>query len=190
MTSDAAGPGATPAPASAGSAAPVQPAGPPGAGSAGGGDPAVGPTGAPSRVAADVTWERLNEQLDWYDRKASDAQRRYKLLKTIELIVAAAVPVIAALDAPAGLTAGVAAIVVVLEGVQQLFQWQALWVRYRSTAEALKHERYLYLVEAGPYRGSDRARALAERIEGLISQEHAGWVQAQFRKGDDDAKED
>jgi len=37
---------------------------------------------------------------------------------------------------------------------------------YRSTAEALKHERYLYLAKAGPYVGEDRHRPLAERIEG------------------------
>jgi hypothetical protein len=50
------------------------------------------------------------------------------------------------------------------------------WISYRSTAEALKHERYLYLARAGPYTGEDRHRQLAERIEGLISQEHAKWA--------------
>jgi hypothetical protein len=33
-----------------------------------------------------------------------------------------------------------------------------------------------YLANAGPYAGEDRHRQLAERIEGLISQEHAKWT--------------
>ena len=66
--------------------------------------------------------------------------------------------------------------IVVLEGAQHLYQLQEHWISYRSTAEALKHERYLYLARAGPYTGEDRHRALAERIEGLVSQEHAKWA--------------
>ena len=72
----------------------------------------------------------------------------------------------------------VAVSVVVLEGLQQLNQWQSNWVLYRSTAEALKHERFLYLANAGPYRGRDRSRVLAEKVEGLVSQEHAKWTDA------------
>jgi hypothetical protein len=79
--------------------------------------------------------------------------------------------VLAALDAPGVLTAALAAVVVIIEGVLQLNQWQTNWVLYRATAEALKHEKYLYLSEAGPYGGRDRDRVLAERVEGLVSQE-------------------
>ncbi len=39
---------------------------------------------------------------------------------------------------------GLAAVIVVLEGVQHLYQFQERWITYCSTAEALKHERYLY----------------------------------------------
>src|SRR3712207_9488676 len=52
-----------------------------------------------------------------------------------------------------------------------------LWVLYRSTAEALKHEKFLFLSCAGPYATADRLRVLAERVEGLVSQEHAKWTQ-------------
>ena len=40
-------------------------------------------------------------------------------------------------------------------------------------------ECYLYLAAAGRYDGSDRHAMLAERIEGLISQEHARWTESQ-----------
>jgi hypothetical protein len=128
--------------------------------------------------AATVAWERLEDELAWYDQKSSTCQRVFKQTKLLQIVVAAAVPVLAALSAPAALTASVAAVVVVLEGAQQLYQWQTNWVLYRATAESLKHERYLYLAEAGPYTGADRHRVLAERVEGLVSQEHAKWTEA------------
>jgi hypothetical protein len=44
----------------------------------------------------------------------------------------------------------------------------------------LKHEKYLYLAQAGPYAGADKpVVVLAERTESLISQEHAKWVSLQ-----------
>lgn len=130
------------------------------------------------------TWERLEDQLGWYDRKSVDAQRAYKRVKLSQLIIGAAVPVFAGLQVSAAITATLAAYVVVAEGAQQLYQWQTNWVLYRATAEALKHERYLYLAAAGPYNTDDRQRVLAERLEGLVSQEHAKWTESRQREPD------
>lgn len=123
-------------------------------------------------------WDRLEDQLDWYDRKSVAAQRAYKRVKLSQLIVGATVPVVAGLQVTPAVTATLAAFVVVAEGAQQLYQWQTNWVLYRSTAESLKHEKYLYLAAAGPYNTDDRHRVLAERLEGLVSQEHAKWTEA------------
>src|SRR5688500_2975403 len=145
---------------------------------------AVGPTGAQGGALGFMTgpedtgsradpgldhpaWARLVDQLFWYSRKSSAAQRAFTRLKVIEFAIAATVPVVAAAQGPALLTAALAAVVVVLEAVQHLYQWQTNWVLYRSTAEALKHEKYLFLSCAGPYASTDRLRVLAERIEGL-----------------------
>jgi hypothetical protein len=130
----------------------------------------------PPPAAEDPTWERLEAQLGWYDRNSGDNHRRYLWLKLLELAIAASLPVVAGMRSPVWVTGGLAAVIVVLEGTQHLFQFQEQWITYRSTAEALKHERYLYLANAGPYAGEDRHRQLAERIEGLISQEHATWT--------------
>ncbi|MGH3885045.1 MAG: DUF4231 domain-containing protein [Pseudonocardiaceae bacterium] len=129
------------------------------------------------------TWDRLEDQLGWYDRKSVAAQQAYKRVKLGQLTVGAVVPVVAALQVSAALTATLAALVVVAEGAQQLYQWQTNWVLYRSTAEALKHEKYLYLANAGPYSGEDRQRVLAERLEGLVSQEHAKWTETRQQAG-------
>ena len=127
---------------------------------------------------AGPTWDRLEDQLGWYDRKSIAAQRAYKRVKLSQLIIGAAVPVFAGLQVSAAITATFAAYVVVAEGAQQLYQWQTNWVLYRATAESLKHEKYLYLAAAGPYNTDDRHRVLAERLEGLVSQEHAKWTES------------
>lgn len=126
------------------------------------------------------TWARLEDQLDWYDRKSAHAQRWFKWLKICQLVTAAAIPVMAGNSAPAWLVGGAGALIVVLEGLQQLQQYQQNWASYRATCERLKHERFLFMAQAGPYATSPEPEALlAERIEGLVSQEHAAWVSQQ-----------
>ena len=124
----------------------------------------------------DPTWNRLEDQLRWYSTSSRKNQRYYQWLKLLEIAIAASLPVVTAVHSPVWVTGGLAALIVILEGVQHLYQFQEHWITYRSTAEALKRERYLYPAGTGPYAVSDRHRILAERLEGVISQENAGWV--------------
>lgn len=125
-------------------------------------------------------WERLDEQIAWYDRRSAHGKRWYQRLKVAQIVIAAAIPVAAAAGAPAAAAGAMGALIVVLESLQQLFQYQQNWTAYRSTCEALRHEKFLYLARAGPYADAARPMALlAERVEGLVSQEHAAWVSEQ-----------
>ncbi len=130
--------------------------------------------------AISPTWARLEEQIEWYDRKSGHAQRWFKGLKIAQIVTAAAIPVMAGNSAPAWLVGGAGALIVVLEGLQQLQQYQQNWAAYRATCERLKHERFLFMAQAGPYGTNPNPEAmLAERVEGLVSQEHAAWVSQQ-----------
>lgn len=126
---------------------------------------------------------RLEDQIAWYDRKSMSCQRIFKRIKTIEILAAALIPFLAAakeLPWSPWLTGGLGVMITVLEGILQLGQYQQNWITYRSTCESLKHEKYLYLGKAGPYASSPDAHALlAERVESLVSQEHAKWASAQ-----------
>ncbi len=131
-------------------------------------------------AAESPVWQRLNDQLRWYEDKCTHHRRWFQTLKVMQLVIAAAIPVIAAAGASAAVGGALGATIVVLEGLQQLFQFQQNWITYRTTAEALKHEQFLYLAEAGPYAAAPRPLALlAERVEGLMAREHASWAQAQ-----------
>lgn len=133
-------------------------------------DPAGVLTGASPAQA------RLEDQISWYDAKSRHNQRWFKLLKVCQIITAAAIPVAAGESAPAWLVGGAGALIVVLEGLQQLQQYQQNWITYRSTCERLKHEKFLFAARAGPYAVATPEVVLAERVESLVSQEHAAWV--------------
>ena len=129
---------------------------------------------------ADPTLERLEDQINWYDRKSNQNHRVYKWLKIIEIVAASLVPLFAGLKMPAAVTGGLGVLIAVLEGLLQLNQYHHNWIAYRSTCETLKHEKYLYLANAGPYSTATAAHALlAERVESLVSQEESKWAAGQ-----------
>lgn len=145
-------------------------------------------------LSTDATMERLEDQIAWYDKKSSRSQRNYKVLKVVSLTAAALIPLLSGFHLPelpwggnpTWLLGILGALIAVTEGVQQVNQYHANWIAYRATCEGLKHEKFLYLAKAGPYATSIHAhRLLAERIESLVSQEHAKWssVQESTAKG-------
>jgi hypothetical protein len=141
------------------------------------------------KVEKHPAWLRLNDQLDWYDRKSGENQKRYKQIKVAQLILAGSIPVFALVDGLWGrwVTAILGASVVILEGLQQLGQYNNLWTNYRATAEQLKHEKYLFLARSGPYQGlgdEEALRLLAERVEERVSTEHAKWVSERSKQDD------
>jgi len=139
-----------------------------------------------SLAGNDPVYARLEDQIDWYDRKSRSAQHLFKRIKVVEILCAALIPFLAALSFKNSnlVTAGLGVLITVLEGILHLNQYQQLWNTYRSTCESLKHEKYTFLGHAGPYTGAADPRAmLAERVESLVSQEHAQWSSFQQQAG-------
>jgi hypothetical protein len=99
----------------------------------------------------DSGYPRLEQQIRWYDSKSGQAQRWFKGVKAAEFVFSALVPLTALWNGWVTASLGIAA--VVLEGLQQLNQWQHNWITYRSTCEALRHEKYSYLGRSGSYDG-------------------------------------
>jgi hypothetical protein len=135
-----------------------------------------------SVAAVDPIMTRLESEIDWYNRNSLASQRAYKAIKLIEIIAAAMIPLLALsriAHMPA-VTGSLGALITVLEGVLQLNHYHENWISYRSSCEALKHEKYLYLGKASPYSTASDAHALlAERIESLVSQETTKWYSSQ-----------
>jgi hypothetical protein len=135
----------------------------------------------PEEVRQHPAWVRLNDQLRWYDHKSAVNQKRYEQIQAAQIILATSIPVFSLIGAASGqwITAIVGASVAILAGIQQLGNYNDLWTTYRATAEQLKHEKFLFLAQSGPYRslqGDEALRLLAERVEERVSTEHARWV--------------
>jgi hypothetical protein len=127
----------------------------------------------------DSTLERLDDQIALYERKSEISQRRLKWLKGIQLAAAGAIAVAAKVEAPRAVDPTLAALIIVIEGVEHSGRYEQKWSSYRWTCEAMKHEKWLFLARAGPYTHNSDARGLlAQRIEGLISTERARWISA------------
>lgn len=123
------------------------------------------------------TLSRLEDQIHYYSTSSRKNKLWFKGLKTVEIFIAAIIPFSAGFSAPVQITGGLGMLIVVLEGLQGLNQYQHNWITYRATSEELKHEKYLWLAKAGPYAAtSNRDTLLAERVESLISRENAKWV--------------
>lgn len=139
-------------------------------------------TGAAYAAEPDPIIDRLEDQIAWYDRKSTVNQRIYKRIKIVEIVAAALIPFIGTfnLARAAWATGGLGVVITVLEGMLHLNQYQQNWTAYRSTCESLKHEKFTYLGKAAPYANAPDPHALlAERIESLVSQEHAKWASVQ-----------
>jgi hypothetical protein len=144
------------------------------------------PDAPDTQPANDPIYARLEDQIDWYDRRSRTAQRAFKRIKVVEIFSAAIIPFLSGITLPYDklIIAGLGVLITILEGFLHLNNYQQLWGTYRSTCEALKHEKYVYLVKAGPYASvADPHALLAERVESLVSQEHAQWSSFQQQGG-------
>lgn len=143
-------------------------------------------------ASGNVTLTRLEEQLSWYSRKSRSANKRFKAIKVTEILAAAFIPFLGSLPFQ-GLkphlvliTGALGVLITVLEGIEHLNQYQQSWSSYRATAEALKHEKFLYLAGAGVYADDPKPLVqLAERVEALVSQENAAWASLQLQRAKD-----
>ena len=125
----------------------------------------------------DIVVERLEDQISWYDARSSSNQHAFKRLKYVEIVSAATIPIVAGVGAPQLVAALLGGSVVVVEAILHLNQYHENWLAYRSTAESLKHEKFLYLARAGSYATTpDPVRLLAERVETLASAENTKWI--------------
>ncbi len=143
-----------------------------------------------SADSTDPTLLRLEDELAWYEKKSAQCKRWYMRLRISSMLAAAGIPITSSL-AYSYVTSVLGVVIVIVEGIQQLNGFHENWIRYRATAESLKHEKYLFLAGAGPYRVAAEARQLlAERVEERVSTEHSVWMSESAGRGKPSAASD
>jgi len=125
--------------------------------------------------------KRVDNQINWYDKKSQDAQKRYKQLQITEIILASLIPLLSGHMASCKYMAVIVglfgAVIAVIESISKLNQYHENWIQYRSTCEMLRYQKHLYLTESAPYNRQDETieNIFVRTIETIISSENNQW---------------
>jgi hypothetical protein len=129
--------------------------------------------------------QRLSDQIGWYDRKSGANQCWFKRLRFAEIVAAATIPFLAGFAGNSFLIkiaiGALGVVVAVFASLLGLLQLQEHWIEYRSTAESLRKEKFLFLTQTDPYDKDDAFHLLVQRVEALLSKENAEWVQSMMK---------
>jgi len=136
--------------------------------------------------------DRLDSQINWYNAKSSLNQKQYKKYKTLELILAASIPVFISFSTmsimeteifakfPFSLLLQIIAsiagvILVIINKLIELEEYFKNWKTYRTTCEALQQERIKYLTLCDPYDKEEAFNYLVDKIEAILNNENQKW---------------
>ena len=135
--------------------------------------------------------DRVEGQITWYDEKSRLNKRGFVVLQIITLIAAASIPVFSLFSGEMWarlIVAVLGSATAVTTGIVSLYQFREHWIEYRTTAESLKHEKYMFQTKTGPYSGDDAFSMLVDRVEALVSEENTTWHQRLKTRKDEKGK--
>ena len=133
--------------------------------------------------------KRYNDQLKYYESASGKNKNRYKNFQWILIILSTLTTILAALPQNEFqiqyVVVATSAIVAILTAGLKTFQYQELWVNYRSTIEQLKPEIYYYNFNVGDYgqAGVDKESLFVSRVEQILNKEHDMWPVSKKIKG-------
>jgi hypothetical protein len=137
---------------------------------------------------SDYIKDRLDDQRSWYADKAAYNKSRYRIFQIIVIVASAIIPVINLTSGWAELGTGgaahaallttsiISAGVTIILAFSQMEKYFETWVLYRTTAEALRREKFLFENNCAVYSNLaevDKNRLLVERVEAMLSSENS-----------------
>ena len=144
--------------------------------------------------------DRLDDQINWYEKKSSFCQKKHKFWQVMKIVSALSITTIS-LWAPADLFKSpvegstfsinlshligvIGAFIVFIESFVKIFDYEKLWIQYRSTAERLKREKLLFQTSSKPYHTKEAFSLLVQQSESIMNNEVQGWVELVNEKED------
>lgn len=126
--------------------------------------------------------DRLEDQIKWYDNKSMSCQKHYNLNKYIQIIAGALIPTITPFSLMFNsiiftiIISVLGLFIVISQSISSIKKFHENYIQYRTTCEALKHEKYLYLNNVEPYDNEkEPLKLLVSRVESIISNENINW---------------
>ncbi|MCE4045575.1 DUF4231 domain-containing protein [Lysinibacillus fusiformis] len=130
--------------------------------------------------------ERLDNQINWYDKKSSHFQKVYRCLKGIVIFFSASIPLLVGFISDYGfweiVIGAIGVSIAVIEGWLSLTKYHENWIEYRSICETLRHEKYMYLTRTGVYDIENPFKVLVDRVESIISNETVNWASLNYNQ--------
>lgn len=129
----------------------------------------------------DYMKNRVDNQILWYDNKSMHCQKVYKFWQTVEIIVAALIPLLSGysnMHISIAIIIGImGAVIAIIESITKLFKWHENWIEYRTTCELLRYQKQLYLTNSAPYNTKPETidNIFVRNIENIISSENNKW---------------
>lgn len=132
----------------------------------------------------DYLKDRLDNQIDWYNRKSGINKKRYNTLRFGVIFISVCIPFLTGLISEdttwLKMAVGIGGVLIALfEGASSLYKFQENWLTYRMTAEQLERERLFFLTKSGPYQKDSSLQILVARAESIMSSENETWVKTQ-----------
>lgn len=125
--------------------------------------------------------DRVENQMHYYGTKSAQNKNYYLLFKIMQLSAATLLPFFSVFLSDYSwmkyVIAFLGSVVTILEGVLATGKYHEKWIIYRSTAETLRQEKFLYLMQAGNYTGPDAVQQFVNKIEFSLGKENVGWQQ-------------
>lgn len=135
--------------------------------------------------------QRLDDQINWYDKKSKYNQQMYKRLILVEIILSVSIPFLTSYATDKNpeikIVIGVMGIgIALIAGIMNLYKFNENWINYRKTSEVLKQEKFLFLSKSGVY-DDDKStniayNSLVTRVESIISTENSNWEKKRPKK--------
>lgn len=131
--------------------------------------------------------KRVDDQINWYDEKSRKAQKWYKGLQLLEIIIAALISLLSGYTEHSyiPLIIGISgAVIAVIEAVTKLNNYHENWIQYRTTCEMLKYQKHLFITGSSPYNNGNEtiASLFVHNIENIISSENNQWKNLNIQK--------
>jgi hypothetical protein len=123
--------------------------------------------------------DRLDRQIKWYSKKATVNKRLNNWSRILMIVMGTAITIVTQVDIETNIKSIVLTLigssVALLAGLSGILKFQEKWMTYRSTAEALRQENFLFKAKAGPYDNTDAFKILVTKVESIISNENSSW---------------
>ncbi len=137
---------------------------------------------------------RLDESIKWYEGSSVANRIGYYGCQGCSIFFAALIPFLSGLNNHANNQAltiwvGVLGVVIAVStAAASVARFHEMWIKHRTTTQALKREKHLYEMKVAPYdKAPDAADALlVQRVETLLAQENSEWAQTMAKPSSGD----